>query len=121
MSTINYTNSFRQSDGLQRFDCVAWVNFNGTGTVAIRAAGNVSSITDNGVGDYTINFTTPFQDASYSIAGACTATVDIVNAYAIRPRTDSDVLVGSIRVTASSAAGAAAKSDPSYASLVVFR
>jgi hypothetical protein len=44
----------------------AWVNFNGTGTVAIRASGNVSSITDNGTGDYTINFTTAMADANYS-------------------------------------------------------
>jgi len=43
----------------------AWVNFNGTGTVAIRASGNVSSITDNGTGDYTVNFTTAFADTSY--------------------------------------------------------
>jgi hypothetical protein len=43
----------------------AWVNFNGTGTVAIRASGNVSSITDNGVGDYTVNFTTALADANY--------------------------------------------------------
>jgi hypothetical protein len=43
----------------------AWVNFNGTGTVAIRAAGNVSSITDNGTGDYTVNFTTAMPDANY--------------------------------------------------------
>jgi hypothetical protein len=46
----------------------AWVNFNGTGTVAIRASGNVSSITDNGTGDYTVNFTTAMADANYSIA-----------------------------------------------------
>lgn len=46
----------------------AWVNFNGTGTVAIRASGNVSSITDNGVGDYTLNFTTAMSDANYSSA-----------------------------------------------------
>ena len=46
----------------------AWVNFNGTGTVAIRASGNVSSITDNGTGDYTVNFTTAFADANYSVA-----------------------------------------------------
>jgi hypothetical protein len=44
----------------------AWVNFNGTGTVAIRASYNVSSITDNGTGDYTINFTNAFADANYS-------------------------------------------------------
>lgn len=44
----------------------AWVNFNGTGTVAIRAAFNVSSITDNGTGDYTVNFTVAMVDANYS-------------------------------------------------------
>ena len=48
------------------FACRAWVNFNGTGTVAIRASGNVSSITDNGVGDYTVNFITAMQDADYA-------------------------------------------------------
>lgn len=42
----------------------AWVNFNGTGTVAIRASGNVSSITDNGTGTYTVNFTTAMPDAN---------------------------------------------------------
>lgn len=46
--------------------CRAWVNFNGTGTVAISESFNVSSITDNGVGDYTINFSTAMPDANYS-------------------------------------------------------
>jgi hypothetical protein len=49
------------------YPCRAWVNFNGTGTVAIRASGNVSSITDNGTGDYTVNFTTAMPDANYCI------------------------------------------------------
>ena len=44
----------------------AWANFNGIGTVAIRSSGNVSSITDNGTGDYTVNFTTAMPDANYS-------------------------------------------------------
>jgi hypothetical protein len=48
--------------------CRAWVNFNGTGVVAIRASYNVSSITDNGVGNYTVNFTTAMPDANYSYA-----------------------------------------------------
>jgi hypothetical protein len=48
-----------------QFSCRAWVNFNGTGTPAIRASGNVSSITDNGTGDYTVNFTTAMADANY--------------------------------------------------------
>jgi hypothetical protein len=46
--------------------CRAWVNFNGTGTVAIRASGNVTSITDNGTGNYTVNFTTALSDTNYS-------------------------------------------------------
>ena len=47
------------------YGCRAWVNFNGTGTVAIRASGNVTSITDNGTGDYTVNFTNAMPDANY--------------------------------------------------------
>jgi hypothetical protein len=47
--------------------CRAWVNFNGTGTVAIRASGNVSSITDLGTGTYTVNLTTAIVDANYAI------------------------------------------------------
>jgi hypothetical protein len=53
------------------YPCRAWVNFNGTGTVAIRASGNVSSITDNGTGDYTVNFTTAMSDANYCAQGTC--------------------------------------------------
>jgi hypothetical protein len=52
------------------YGCRAWVNFNGTGTVAIRASGNVTSITDNGVGNYTINFTNAMPDNNYAFAGA---------------------------------------------------
>ena len=48
------------------YGCRAWVNFNGTGTPAIRASGNVSSITDNGTGDYTVNFTTAMPDVNYT-------------------------------------------------------
>ena len=48
------------------YGCRAWVNFNGTGVVAIRASGNVSSITDNGAGNYTVNFTTSMPDANYT-------------------------------------------------------
>jgi hypothetical protein len=43
----------------------AWVNFNGTGTPSIRGSFNVSSITDNGTGDYTINFTTAMPNTNY--------------------------------------------------------
>ena len=51
------------------YACRAWVNFNGTGTIAIRASGNVSSITDNGTGYYRVNFATAMPDSNYCIAG----------------------------------------------------
>tara|TARA_R110000868_G_scaffold65637_4_gene196092 strand:- start:3008 stop:3487 length:480 start_codon:yes stop_codon:yes gene_type:complete len=47
----------------------AWVFFNGTGTVAIIGSGNVSSVSDNGVGSYTVNFTTAMPDAFYAATG----------------------------------------------------
>ena len=46
----------------------AWVNFNGTGTVAIKDSMNVSSVTDNGTGDYIINFTVAMSDTNYATA-----------------------------------------------------
>ena len=46
--------------------CVAWVNFNGVTTATVRASFNVSSVTRNGTGDYTINFTNTLTDANYS-------------------------------------------------------
>ena len=52
------------------YGCRAWVNFNGTGTPAIRASGNVSSIGDQGTGKYTINFTTAMSDTNYSVVGS---------------------------------------------------
>jgi len=53
------------------YTCRAWVNFNGTTTPpTIRASGNVSSVTKNGTGDYTVNFTTAMPDANYSFNGA---------------------------------------------------
>jgi hypothetical protein len=52
------------------YTCRAWVNFDGTGTPAIREDGNVSSITDNGTGSYTVNFTTAMPDTNYSVVKA---------------------------------------------------
>jgi hypothetical protein len=60
-------------DGLAK----AWVNFNGTGTVAIRASFNVTSITDNGTGDYTVNFTNALADANYSMVTASAQNTSI--------------------------------------------
>jgi hypothetical protein len=65
MSTLKVDNLLT-TGGAGLYPARAWVNFNGTGTVAIRASGNASSITDNGTGQYTVNFTTTMPDANYS-------------------------------------------------------
>ena len=79
MSTLRLTTISNQSgsssvpsDTVINGSAKAWVNFNGTGTVAIRASFNVSSITDNGTGQYTVNFTTAMLDGNYSaiVSGA---------------------------------------------------
>ena len=62
---------FNASGSAPVYAARAWVNFNGTGTVAIRASGNVSSITDNAAGNYTVNFTTAMQDADYAANVSC--------------------------------------------------
>ena len=65
MSTLKVT-TLQTLTGVEVYTAKAWVNFNGTGTVAIRGSGNVSSITDNGTGNYTVNFTTAMPDANYA-------------------------------------------------------
>jgi len=73
---VNYITPLKMREGFNAsgtapvYAARAWVNFDGTGTVAIRASGNVSSITDNGTGDYTVNFTTAMPDANYALLGA---------------------------------------------------
>lgn len=74
------------------YACRAWVNFNGTGTVAIRASGNVSSITDFGTGDFGLNFTTAMSDVNYAVLALFKSTTTLptptaefdqhINAYA---------------------------------------
>ena len=80
MSTAKF-NQWLNSDGTENYKCRAWVNFNGTGTVAIRASGNVSSITDNGTGDYTVNLTNALADTNYSAIGSRTLAVSATNNY----------------------------------------
>jgi hypothetical protein len=70
VSTLRVNNINDASGGTSNLNipgtAKAWVNFNGTNTVAIRASLNVSSITDNGTGDYTVNFTTAMVDDNYA-------------------------------------------------------
>jgi hypothetical protein len=102
----------------------AWVNFNGTGTVAIRASYNVSSITDNGAGDYTVNFTNAFADANYTpiISGSTTSNGASVTFPALAPYfspqapTTTTVRVGNIGT-----GGNGNQADVPYMFVAVFR
>ena len=97
----------------------AWVNFNGTGTVAIRASGNVSSITDNGTGDYTVNFTTAMLDANYeSNVGASTPAV--ANGIGISPASAAPT-TSALRIATVAVGGTPALTDYTYVNVVVFR
>ena len=95
----------------------AWVNFNGTGTVAIRASGNVSSITDNGTGNYTVNFTTAMPDVNYSVSGISDVQLNTDN----NPRTIQFIAfnTGSLQISTHNEAGA--KEDSAYVNLSIFR
>jgi hypothetical protein len=81
--------------------CRAWVNFNGTGTVAIRASFNVSSITDNGTGDYTVNFTTAMPDANFSVAGwaRCSGALGTLTGVDNSALTTTSARVGTIGIS----------------------
>ena len=70
------------------YGCRAWVNFIGSGTVAIRDSGNVSSITDNDIGEYTVNFTTAMPDANYTVT-ATTGSSNVRHNAVVRTFTTS--------------------------------
>ena len=79
VSTINDSSGVLATQNGMTGIAKAWVNFNGTGTVAIRDSFNVSSITDNGTGTYTINFTTAMPNANYNVSGAGNFTASTNN------------------------------------------
>ena len=76
------------------YGCRAWVAFTGTGTVTIRGSGNVSSITDNGTGDYRINYTTAMPDVNYCyVTGVSSGNSNAMGGY-----DTPTIAVGSLRV-----------------------
>jgi hypothetical protein len=99
------------------YGCRAWVNFNGQGTVAIRASGNVTSISDVGTGDYYVNYTTNMPDGNYSVVGTVSSSgggvyilcVDVPAAYEVS------------RVRVAITNGSATVSDRSIVNVAIFR
>ena len=128
-TTISGTNgvTFPDSTSMQTGQqaCKAWVNFNGTGTVAIRGGYNVASITDIGVGNYLVSFTTALVDANYSVSG--TTSVDASTATAALAVTTGSPVVESWRGFTTTECGINTYSsvagwvDPRVVSVSIFR
>jgi hypothetical protein len=121
-STGNFSFNSGYGSAAVAYGCRAWVNFNGTGTVAIRASGNVSSITDNGVGDFTVNFTTAMADTNYSAVGVTNETVlgNRSGGWCIRNTDSSDMTTTSLRIDVGSQSSGGA-GDTSVVTVAIFR
>ena len=111
-----FTNNFASVAGYPAYQCRAWVNFDGTGTPAIRGSGNVSSITDNGTGTYVVNFTNAMPDANYSLQGSADSGS---NNYSFVGPTNTTYLAGSAAIDVSNSA--ATLVDRANISVAVFR
>jgi hypothetical protein len=128
MSTLR-VNTLQNTSGVEVYTCKAWVNFNGTGTAAIRASGNVSSITDNGTGDYTINFTSALTDGNYCVNFSFSSDTGgtFTNVAAINPAINSNYTSSALATPTSSACRVSTswtgsgRPDPTYCCVSVFR
>ena len=109
---------FNASGSAPVYACRAWVNFNGTGTVAIRASGNVSSITDNGTGDYTVNFATSMPDGNYSMAGVYSKDTTTGGSMSVRWLLGTPPLAASCRIIVG---GGGVTEDQAYIGASFFR
>lgn len=109
-----------QDSGSNTNTCRAWVNFNGTGTVAIRASFNVTSITDNGTGDYTVNFTTAMPDTNYSTIVSGNENNNQLNRVWNVPSTATSPTTSAIRMSMVNG-GSSTRIDAEFVYVSVFR
>ena len=121
-STIQGTTLTDGTNSTSTTNCIqgsakAWVNWNGTGTVAIRGSYNVSSITDNGTGDYTVNFTNAMPNTNYSTVGVCALSNAVVAGNTERGFTPQSYATTSIKYVVTDGASGV---DPLYCNVVVF-
>ena len=105
------------------YACRAWVNFNGTGTLSIRGSGNVSSVTDHGTGDFTVNFSSSMPDANYSVVASGDGPVNgqHCTAYVAYSNVRSTFSSSAVAVAWFNATNSASRADPGYALISVFR
>jgi hypothetical protein len=111
-----------QSNGVTT-NALAWVNFNGVTTATIRASYNVSSVTRNGTGDYTINFAAALSDANYSAVGSASPAYGSANTIGTQLFTDASVnevapTTSTMRIKTANTSGTAI--DVKYACVAIF-
>lgn len=111
-STTNNPTLLYAPGEMPLYACRAWVNFNGTGAIASRASGNVSSLTDNGVGSYTITFSTAMPDANYAVSGSVIASFGGSSLGTV------SLTTAAVQVSTSYSGGAF---DPSQVHVAIFR
>ena len=119
-STANTPPQFNDGNGTQVGTlCRAWVNFNGVTTATIRASFNVSSVTRNSTGDYTVNFTNAMPDANYSASCLSGKNVTADSLSLNNPNTEN-FATGSLRVVCKYQPSGSSYDVP-MVSVVIFR
>lgn len=101
--------------------CRAWVNFNGTGAIAIRADFNVTDITDNGVGDYTVNIDNDMPDASYAVSASSGSPDGSTNDCTRNPCRITSQTASAVRYSVMSGASASTNVDVAQSCVAIFR
>ncbi len=115
MSTVK-VDTIKTTGNVEVYTYKAWVNFNGTGTVAIRGSGNVSSITDAATGVYIVNFTNAMPDTNYAVSFGAKENVNGANLFG---RLSSGMNTTDLRTVFADESGTA--SDGHTCNVIVFR
>ena len=127
-NNLTATSLTTASGSAPSYSARAWVNFNGTGTLAIRDSGNVSSITDNGNGNYTINFSANMPDTNYCVNGTCLGGSTAGSNYLIfggkNANTSNTQTVSAVQITlayVSNLTGSGGLLDHNVINVIIFR
>jgi hypothetical protein len=117
VAAARITTALNASGSAPIYACRAWVNFDGTGTPAIREDGNVSSLTDLGVGQWLVNFTTSMPDANYCAVATCNEVDNATTCQSRLPATSNIA----IDVYTSPSGLSASRADPTRVNVAIFR
>jgi hypothetical protein len=118
-STANTVTVFKDYNNVEMGQlCKAWVNFNGTGTIAIRGSFNVSSLTDGGTGIYTVNYTRQLPDANYAVVGLASCTDATSSSQALQVSETTVPTTSAVTVTVNNAASG--KADREFINVAIF-